>query len=308
VDTPGVVSNATRPFDFNSVAKLLAEESDLILYFFNFEHAESLDVIHLYHSILLATSNNNRHLLTILNRTDTADSIKDFAKTFATLMVNISSLKKSNSPEIATGWLFPHWPEYYKIEKKERPRYLGDSDEFTQDATKVLSHLNDAPIYAVRTKIYDFKMYTGKLLWHLKARKELLRTHFWNLVRYYSFHSFLLFIFFGVCWCTEEMLTIAFTLFLCLIAAVFVRVSVSIPDIVKNSKPFTWLPSSYEEEVIDSLNAKIDDKLFKHCEPALTQRCLDIIHTHHPALETKMSEIALSAKQMGFLDLDFELG
>jgi hypothetical protein len=314
VDSPGVVSHASRPFDFTTAAELMTQESDLIFFFFNFEHSESLDVIDLYNGVHAAASSRNRHLLTILNRTDTADSIKDFAKTFATLMVNINrrpkvtqKKEKSVAPEIATGWLFPHWPQYYEMEKRERPRYLGDTDEFIQDGHKVVSHLHDAPIYSVRAKLYDLKLYAGRLLWHLRARKELIRNHFWNAVRFYGLNALLVCVFGSVCWFSGDLYYILIALVVCLFAAIFIKTSVSIPDIVASTKPSPWLPSSFEEEIVSALSYDIDKRVFAAHEPALTQRCNEILHTHHPALEARMSEISLVSKQMGFMELDFEV-
>ena len=179
-----MVDNQSRPYDFPFAAERMAKESDLVLFFFNFEHAESNDVISFFKRINKVANDHQRFNFKVfffifffvlgvtisfspssfffspllpptpqvLNRIDTADSVKDFAKTFATLMVNInrdnslppdpySVVSPSSSspssgpsaPEVATGWLFPVWPQYYEIEKKPMPVSLGDLDDFVHD-------------------------------------------------------------------------------------------------------------------------------------------------------------------------------
>ena len=60
VDSPGVVDNQSRPYDFPFAAERMAKESDLVLFFFNFEHAESNDVIGFFKRINKIANDHQR--------------------------------------------------------------------------------------------------------------------------------------------------------------------------------------------------------------------------------------------------------
>jgi len=331
VDSPGVVDNQSRPYDFPFAAERMAKESDLVLFFFNFEHSESNDVIAFFKRINKISNDHQRFIFKVLNRIDTADSVKDFAKTFATLMVNIN---RDNSlapqveaptapvgapapPEVATGWLFPIWPEYYEIEKKPTPTTLGDLDDFVSDGKKILTTLGDAPVHCVRAKIHDLKLFSSHVLWACRARDELNRRRRWEtqkkvlvVLACILMVALIYFLF------QDLQMTAAAATFAALVAGFWLvthreqtdddSLEESIRQVVHDTRPSPLLPSSMFDEIEQTLYNDLDNKTFyAHYKP-LVALAHDVIRNQHPELETKLSDLSLVSRQFGYMDLDFE--
>ena len=333
VDSPGVVDNQSRPYDFPFAAERMAKESDVVLFFFNFEHAESNDVIAFFKRINKIANEHQRFIFKVLNRIDTADSVKDFAKTFATLMVNInrdnslgapqaessaSSPVGPAAPEVATGWLFPIWPEYYEIEKKPKPTALGDLDDFMNDGKKILTTMGDAPIHCVRAKIHDLKLFSSHVLWACRARDELNRSRRWEtqkkvlVVLACALMVGLVYFLFNDLSITGAAATVA-ALFLGFWLFAANRdddgdsLEESIRQVVHDTRPSPLLPSSMGDEIEQGLlyNDLDSKKFYSHYKP-LIALAHDVIRNQHPELETKLSDLSLVSRQFGYMDLDFE--
>ncbi|MDA3961586.1 MAG: dynamin family protein [Planctomycetota bacterium] len=105
IDSPGMIdasgSDAERPYDFAQVVRWFAQQSDLILLFFDPEKpgttGETLSVLN------ESLTGIDHKLRIVMNKMDLFDGIRDFARTYGALCWNLSrSLNTKDMPHIYT--------------------------------------------------------------------------------------------------------------------------------------------------------------------------------------------------------------
>ena len=91
VDSPGILNDNQRPYDFKNAVVKFAQAADIILFVFSADKVDvGGEVLGTYNSIRNAIKNTPKKLVVLLNKANAPHSPEDLAKALGTIMQNIS--------------------------------------------------------------------------------------------------------------------------------------------------------------------------------------------------------------------------
>lgn len=157
IDTPGMIDasdpNAGRGYDFGGVVRWLANQSDLVMVFFDPERpGTTTETLKVLTSLL---GNIDHKLLLVMNKMDLFRSMRDFARTYGTLCWNLGKvIQKKDMPQIFTT--------YVPVEGAAQP--IIDLGDFEEARKELIQAIEKAPGKRMENMLTQCSLYAERLL------------------------------------------------------------------------------------------------------------------------------------------------
>lgn len=194
VDSPGILNDNQRPYDFKKAVVKFAQAADIILFLFSADKVDiGGEVLATYNAIRKAIKNTPKKLMVLLNKANATHSPEDLAKALGTIMHNMARNAGDSMEKLAhddqqragnvvfTSFTHPFADWNDRIKSDKHQQYITNAEGVLDKISSVNSKTLRLRMESTEQYFQCLRLYLRGLLTIWPQRWPYIRLDFWLL-------------------------------------------------------------------------------------------------------------------------------